>query len=100
MKARFTAKDDNRGRDFRRVYAVAGYWADNKVRVEQRVNMLTGRYEAPEVSHSLGGEDSTTDNLSAVENFVAALTDAVRVAREWQKRTGKKPAPEAETPAG
>lgn len=86
----FAATEDDREWGVRLLYSVVGFWSDAKVRVEQNINYETGQYEEPEISYTLGGEDAKVSNLESTENFVAALKDALKVARNWRKRTGKK----------
>ena len=68
-------------------YAVHGFWSGSNVRVMQTEDYKTRGWGASRINWSSGGEDTAIepDRAFATECFAAAMKDAARLARRWNK---------------
>lgn len=73
-------------------YKVKGFWSDNSISIYQFLHLNNpGYYAMPKINWSSGGRDDSEEpnNIRAAENFGNAILDAVKLADEWDKDTGK-----------
>ncbi len=82
----FTVREDVEKRHVTLKYEIAGFWCKDKVTVRKDKDWSQDVWGPAVVGYSLGGEDSHVFSLARIENFIAALRDAVRRARALDKK--------------
>lgn len=69
-------------------YAVHGFWSGDSVRLSRSKNLSDlSAWRDPEINWSTGGADrgQEPDRIVAAECFAAAIKDAVKLAKRWNK---------------